>query len=326
MLFKNNFIAATIAVSGLIATSQTVQAQEIDSYEDYRLYCSPAAYQYNVQSTDCDRYKNVYENRLQQELEEKQIRRRTVKEQSDSNQNDRVRGYAGGSLGAFFPTEDVELIEFDEDEIIENFIESEFGLSVEEFESEFGLSVEEFESEFGNEIIESELGLSGLGISANQFREIATIDLNTGFGGSLFAGAKFDKNFATDLEFMLATGGTELDEVSYFQWGIFLNPKFILPLSKKSNSVALFLSPGIGISKGKISYDLTDADARALDTEEGLSISLEDDLSFAWQAKLGLSVPFSKRYSGFTQVRYVNPTGENTIDLFSTELGFLVEF
>ena len=157
-------------------------------------------------------------------------------------------------------------------------------------------------------------------------REISKIDLDTGFGGSLFAGAKFNKNFATDLEFMLTGGGTEFDEVGYSQWGIFLNPRFILPLSKKDNAVALFLSPGLGISKGKISYDFTDADAEALGTEEGLSISLEDDLSFAWQVKLGLSVPFSNRYSGFTQVRYVNPTGENTIDLFSTEVGLTIEF
>ena len=261
MLFKKNFIATIIAVSGLIATSQTAHSQEIDSYEDYRLYCSPAAYQYNVQSPDCDRHKNLYENRLQQELEESQIRERTAKEQSDANQNNRIKGYVGGSLGAFFPTEDVELI-----------------------------------------------------------------NLDTGFGGSLFAGAKFNKNFATDIEFMLATGGTELDEVSYSQWGIFLNSKFILPLSNKAKSVAFFLSPGVGISKGKVSYDLTDADAAALGSEEGLRISIEDDLSFAWQAKLGLSVPFSNRYSGFTQVRYVNPTGENTIDLFSTELGLSVEF
>ena len=317
------------------------QAKDIESYQDYRDYCSPAAYQYGIQSSDCDRYRNIYENRSQQELEQQQIRRRDTQGKSNANQNNRIKGYVGGSLGAFFPTEDVELIEFDENEIIENFVESEFGLTIEELESELGLTIEELESESGlsfaeivelesglstDEIIESQLSLAELGLTADDLREISTIDLDTGFGGSLFAGAKFNKNFATDLEFMLTGGGTEFDEVGYSQWGIFLNPKFILPLSQKENSVALFLSPGLGISKGKINYDLTDADAEALGTEEGLSISLEDDLSFAWQVKLGLSVPFNNRYSGFTQVRYVNPTGENTIDLFSTEVGFAVEF
>ena len=298
------------------------QAKDIESYEDYRDYCSPAAYQYGIQSSDCDRYRSIYENRRLEETkqsEQRPRRRDANKETSDTNQNNRIKGYVGGSLGAFFPTEDVELIEFDENEIIENFVESELGSSIEELESELGLSVEELESELGlsfakivelesglttDEIIESELGLSELGLSADDLREISTIDLDTGFGGSLFAGAKFNKNFATDIEFMLIGGGTEFDEVGYSQWGIFLNPRFIQPLSKKENSVALFLSPGVGISKGKINYDLTDADAEALGTEEGLSVSLEDDISFAWQVKLGLSVPFNDRYSGFTQVRY----------------------
>ena len=316
MLFKNSSIASLVAISGLLAMPNLAQAKDIESYQDYRDYCSPAAYQYGIQSSDCDRYRSIYENRLQQEIEQKQIRRRNAKEkESYVSRDDRVRAYVGGSSGAFFPTEDVELIEFDEDEVIENFIEEE------------GLSAEEpIDSETRDSIIESELGLSELGLSANDLREISTIDLDTGFGGSLFAGAKFDKNFAADIEFMLTGEGTEFDEVGYSQWGIFFNPRFIQPLSKKENSVALFLSPGIGISKGKINYELTDADAEALGTEEGLSVSIEDDISFAWQVKLGLSVPFNNRYSGFTQVRYVAPTGENTIDMFSTEAGLMVEF
>ena len=325
MLFKKSCVAS-LAVLGLLTIPNIAQAKDIKSYQDYQDYCSPAAYQYGIQSRDCDRYRNIYENRFQQDLEQQRIRRRDTQEKSNANRNNRIKGYVGGSLGAFFPTEDVELIEFDENEIIKNYLESEFGLSVEELESDFGLSIEELDSEFRDSVIESEFGLSQLGLSANDLREISTIDLDTGFGGSLFAGAKFNKNFATDLEFMLIGGGTEFDEVGYSQWGIYLNPRLILPFSKQENSVALFLSPGLGITKGKINYDLTDANAEALGTEEGLSISLEDDLSFAWQVKLGLSVPFSNKYSGFTQVRYVDPTGENTIDLFSTEVGLMIEF
>lgn len=331
MIVKQSLIFSSIAALTVLSLPVKANADtKIKSYEDYRLYCSPQAFRYQVQSSDCSLYQNIYENRLQQELKQQPVRRRTQKK---ANAKFKTKVYVGGSIGAFFPTEDVELIEFDEDEVIENFFESEFGLSIEELEAETGLSFEEIrelvEAEIGlstNEIIESQLGLSSLGLSSEQLREIASLDLDTGFGGSLFVGGRFDRNFATDLEFMIFGGGTELDEVNFSQWGIFLNPKFIQPLSSKDRSVSLFISPGIGISKGKVNYELTDADAEALGTEEGLSVSLEDDISFAWQIKLGLSIPFDEKYSSFTQVRYINPTGENTIDSLSTEIGFAVEF
>ena len=114
--------------------------------------------------------------------------------------------------------------------------------------------------------------------------------------------------------------------MNYSQWGLFINPRYILPLSDRDNSVSIFISPGLGISKGKINYDIPDETAEALGTEEGLSVSLEDDISFAWQIKLGLSFPLNERWRGFTQGRYVNPTGDNTIDLLSAEVGFALEF
>lgn len=163
-------------------------------------------------------------------------------------------------------------------------------------------------------------------LETNDFANNPDTDLDTGFGGSLFAGARFNKNFATDLEFTLFSGGTEIDDTSFSQWGIYLNPRLILPLSKKSDSIAFYLSPGIGISKGKVSYDLPEATTDFLGTEEGLGLSLEDDTSFAWQIKAGVDFPVEERYKGFAQVRYVNPTGENTIDSVATEVGFAVEF
>lgn len=325
MLIKNSCIASLVAISGLLTIPNLAQAKDIESYEDYRNYCSAAAYQYGIQSSDCDRYQDIYENRLQQELEQRQIRRRKTEEATkDITQNNRIKGYIGGSLGAFFPTEDAEL--FDENEIIENFIESELGLSVEEFESDFEISIDDLDQGSKDFFLESELADANIGLSAAQVRELMSLDLETGFGGSLFAGAKLNRYFATDLEFMLLGGGTESDDTNYSQWGIFLNPRLILPLSQKKNTVALFLSPGIGISKGEIDFEIADTDADSLGIEEGLRISVEDDLSFAWQIKLGLAVPFGDRYNGFTQVRYVNPTGDNTIDLISTEAGFAVEF
>ena len=275
----NKVLAVTSVTACLVLSiSSEAQAKNIESYDDYRMYCSPAAFQYGVQSPDCSRYKGIYENRLQEELEQRQIRRRST--QREASPEFKTKGYVGGSLGAFFPTGDIE-----------------------------GLGT----------LIDFVLG-------TNDFADNPDTELDTGFGGSLFAGAKFNKNFATDLEFTLFSGGTDIDDTSFSQWGIYLNPRLILPLSKKESSIAFYLSPGIGISKGKVSYDLPEATTDFLGTEEGLGLSLEDDTSFAWQIKAGVDFPFEERYKGFTQVRYVNPTGENTIDTVSTEVGFAVEF
>lgn len=265
MLIKTSSITSIVAILGLLTMPKIAQAKDIESYEDYRNYCSPAAYQYGIQSPDCDRVQNIYKNRVQEELEQEQIRRRkTEKVTKDITQNNHIKGYVGGSLGAFFSTGDTESETFGE------------------------------------------------------------IDSDTGFGGSLFAGAKFNRYFATDLEFMLLGGEAEpeffgnSDDLDYSQWGVLINPRFILPLSKKENAVALFLSPGLGISQGEISLDFDD-------DGEFIFVS-EDNIRFAWQVKLGISVPFGDRYSGFTQVRYVNPTGDLTADLVSTEAGFAIEF
>ena len=271
MLIKNSFIVSLVAIPGLLTIPKVAQAKDIESYEDYRNYCSPAAYQYGIQSSDCDRYQDVYENRFQQELKQQKIRRIKTEITNNIQESNRIKGYIGGTLGAFFPTEDKN-----------NFF-----------------------------------GLNG---------DIDDLNLNTGFGGSLFAGAKFNKYFATDLEFMLLGGEAEFDgefdelfdELDYSQWGIFLNPRLMLPLSQRKNAVTLFLSPGLGISKGEVDWKLDFADASRN--------SVEEDVSFTWQVKLGVSIPVGERYSGFTQVRYVNPVEEETIDLISTEAGFAVEF
>ena len=91
------------------------QAKDIESYEDYRDYCSPAAYQYGIQSPDCDRYRSIYENRRLEETkqsEPRQRRRRDArKETSDTNQDNRIKGYVGGSFGLFFPDADLSIID-----------------------------------------------------------------------------------------------------------------------------------------------------------------------------------------------------------------------
>lgn len=67
-MIKNSLVATTIAISLVLSISSEAKARNINSYEDYKLHCSPGAYQYNVQSPYCNQYKKIYENRLQQEL------------------------------------------------------------------------------------------------------------------------------------------------------------------------------------------------------------------------------------------------------------------
>jgi len=103
MRVNKGFTVTAVATCLLFSISGEAQAKNIDSYEDYRMYCSSAAFQYGVQSPDCSRYKGIYENRLQEELQQRQIRRRST--QRGASPEFKTKGYVGGSLGAFFPTE-----------------------------------------------------------------------------------------------------------------------------------------------------------------------------------------------------------------------------
>jgi hypothetical protein len=106
MLTKNSCIASTtIAISASLTISGIAQAKDIESYEDYRLYCSSAAYQYDVQSPDCDKFKSIFEERYRQEQNFQPTRRDTQERQKSSD--DGVKGYVGATAGLFFPDTDV---------------------------------------------------------------------------------------------------------------------------------------------------------------------------------------------------------------------------
>ncbi|AFZ34209.1 hypothetical protein Sta7437_0611 [Stanieria cyanosphaera PCC 7437] len=289
MIVKNCVLITSVVSCLLLSIHSEVQAQSIDSYEDYKLYCSRGAFDYGLQSPDCSQYKDTYENRPQEELKQQDTRQEENTHSQTNNNNSEaktknIRGYVGGSLGAFFPTNDLDLLNLDDDSEIDEDIEEE-------------------------DINESDFEL----------------DLDTGFGGSLFLGAMFNNNVGTDLEFILFGGGTEIDDLNYSEWGIFFNPRFIQPLSKQNN-VAVFLSPGLGLSKGKLSTEISDELAEELGVEQGLELSVADDISFTLQVKLGLTFKLADKYEGFTQVRYVHPIGDYTIDTISPEVGLLVNF
>ena len=220
------------------------QAKDIESYEDYRDYCSPAAYQYGIQSSDCGKFKSIYEERDRQEQNSQPMRRNTEIQKStqrDSSDND-VKGYIGTSIGLFFPDTDV---------------------------------------------------------------------LNTGFGVSLYGGAKFNQYIATDIEIDLLGGGTIESDVAYGVFAAFINPRFIYPFSDEEKSASVYFSPGIGIS--------------AIGVGDG-DVTVTDDTRLTWQAKIGISVPVSKRLSTFGQLRYASQFEEDTLDFFGTEIGLNFEF
>ena len=248
--FANKLDAKITVVTAIfsICPGLIAQAQEINSVEDYQLYCSSAAYYYDVESPECEKYKPVYEQQRQQESNDENSSPTIDNAEETPRSTQQVRGYIGGSLGAFFP-----------------------------------------DSDFGD----------------------------TGFGGSIFLGANFNKNIGLELETILLGGGTELDIADYSAWALFINPRFNLPLDANSQDakISLFLSPGIGISQAEIDIDEFDLEA-------------EDETRFTIQVKAGIEYNISRSNSIFVQGRYVTQTLGNSeyfsIDTYSNEF-FSVE-
>ena len=232
----------TVSTCLVLSISGEAQAKNIESYEDYRLYCSPAAFQYGVQSPDCSRYKGIYENRLQEELDQRQNRRRSTEQENREESGNLRKSFIGGTFGTYFPDAD---------------------------------------------------------------------GVNTGYGGMILGGTKFNRNLGIDSEIGYLVGGTDIEGVDYNAWAFFISPRFMLPFTEKENPSYLYLSPGIGTSKASL---------------DAGSISVEDDLRFTWQGKLGVSLPISEKYSSFAQVRYASQAADNTIDFFSSEVGFTFEY
>ena len=117
-LFMAIFNLKQFGLASLLVVANTglAQAQEINSYEDFKLYCSDGAYQYDVASPYCDDYKQYYQDRIQEKLNRQpSINTESEKVERRSTNSTKITGYAGVSLGAFFPNEDDIDTGFDED-------------------------------------------------------------------------------------------------------------------------------------------------------------------------------------------------------------------
>lgn len=142
------------------------------------------------------------------------------------------------------------------------------------------------------------------------------------FGSSVFAGIRFNRYLATDIELSGFIGDvdSDLDEDENYTLGaFFLNPRFILPLGQKRNSLSFFLSPGVGVSQltSTVEDEVDDFDRTTL---------IEDDARFTWQVKGGVTVPVSSKFSILGQVRYASQTGDDAIDYLGTEVGVNFDF
>ena len=147
-------------------------------------------------------------------------------------------------------------------------------------------------------------------------------DIDTGFGSSIFAGIQFNRFLGLDLEVNALAGDidSDLDEDENYTFvGVYLNPRFTIPLSDRKNSLAFFLSPGIGSSQlsASVEDEVDDFDRTTI---------IEDDSRFTWQIKGGISIPVSSRFSIMPQLRYTSQTGDNSVDYFGGEVGVKFNF
>lgn len=230
----NKFLAPLVSVSFVASFAPRVQAREIKTLEDYRLYCAPGAYQYNVQSPDCPQLREVFEDKQQRREQSEFLlepKRRNTKQEQESKQQ--TSGYIGTTiLGLYFPSND---------------------------------------------------------------------SLGTGIGGSFFGGVKFNKFIGLDAELGGFFGGND-DDDAYLVWYGFLNPRFFIPLSEENKHLAMYISPGIGISQ------LIDEDST-------------DDARLTWQIKGGVSIPIYKRLGGYGEIRYADQFSDEGSGAFGTEFG-----
>lgn len=127
--------------------------------------------------------------------------------------------------------------------------------------------------------------------------DIDAIDPDTGFGGSLYAGYRFSHILGADLEGYIFGGGAEPEDSNFSSAGLFINPRFFLPLGSNSlKAPYVFASPGVGIVGIGFGDEIDD-------------ITEDPDSSFAFQIKAGGGLPLSESFDLIAQIRYVNALG-----------------
>ena len=146
----------------------------------------------------------------------------------------------------------------------------------------------------------------------NEDFDFDSIDIESGFGGSAYAGYRFNNFLSTDLEFVAFTGDAEPFDSSYTSVGFFVNPRYTLNLGINSNaSPYVFVSPGIGVAGVGFGDDL-----ESQISDDGLNTGV------ALQIKAGGGLPLSQSVDVFGQARYLNAFKVYEISSTDDEQGF----
>lgn len=123
-----------------------------------------------------------------------------------------------------------------------------------------------------------------------------SIDSDNGLGGSIYAGYKFNSFLSADLEVLVFGGNAEPFDSDYTAAGVFLNPRYTLPLTGNPNAgLYIFASPGIGVAGVGFGDEIEDRIA-----EDSLNTGV------AIQLKAGAGLPLSETIDIVGQARYFN--------------------
>ncbi|GAB4523631.1 MAG: hypothetical protein Tsb0014_01410 [Pleurocapsa sp.] len=126
---------------------------------------------------------------------------------------------------------------------------------------------------------------------------------NLGFGGSVYGGYMFNKNFGGDLEFLFAFGGLDDGydgfgnvDGNYSYLGFYVNPRYEIPFSRDGRTKA-FGAFGLGLLRTGFNYDY-DFFGNRLEIDGS-------DTDFSYQLKGGVMFPLGKKMDAVGQIRVI---------------------
>ncbi len=124
-------------------------------------------------------------------------------------------------------------------------------------------------------------------------------ELDVGFGGGIFGGYKFTKNFSLEIDVYDYFGGTEVDDLGYNLFGAAASGVYRYHLNPNSSrSPYIFAGLGVGVGIANATGDVADdADDAGIDTSA---------TGFLLQGKGGVGYPITDNIHLFGQTRFFN--------------------
>ncbi|MFM2311181.1 MAG: hypothetical protein RLZZ04_457 [Cyanobacteriota bacterium] len=186
----------------------------------------------------------------------------------------------------------------------------------------------------------------------DSFGEDFSAEYTNSFDASLFGGIKFTDNISADLEFLLALGGLDTEDVNntfsdllaeqgteadgsfdgdFSAFALYANPRFEFPITQEGK-LSLYISPGIGISQTNVNLSVESVEGLSAAQLRDLNSQVETDESqtgISFQVKGGAEYQVSDTIDLFAQARYVTlPTGGelDSIKIFGLDTGLKFNF